>query len=606
VKDRFEFPTLLDMRPFTREGADEVAPAPPAAGDAAASGSAPPQPGGPPGAPRLPDDAYAYTLMGVVVHSGSAFAGHYYSYIRERVTSPDGTVAPGPWHVFDDKRVEPYDAANLERDTFGGRYSTEVWDANRKQHVPMEYDRPNSAYMLFYDRLDAAAEGGAAASASALSPGPGPDGDVAMEAAPPAVRLPARVAAEVRAANAQCVYEAHALNREYFAFVRGLVDANAELYSRKRRREAPAAAAAAAALAAASAPQPTADQLCCELAAEFLMTVYSRAAPALRDDSAHWVATLTGLLESSRTACYWFLGWLLDPERASHLRLCLVRAPGEDVRELWGKLCAAALRAAVLHGEGAGDYEELMDRVSPVRASVHARAHSRSRALTRCPSHARAGHVGRRADAAAARPARPGACAGVPHAGATEFAHHRPRQGGAAPTGAHQRAARVRKAWRRAARAPGGRARAGDAVQHCRRQAGHLLPAAAGQLRCSGLRAAQQPLAHRARHGAMRSCIACAVLAHALALTRARCVHRAARASLHRAARGRPTRTRCLAARACLRSTRRCTRNGTARFTRGTCRCSWRRRVRCPTRVTCSATSAGTTCTQRALPCSCY
>jgi ubiquitin C-terminal hydrolase len=31
-----------------------------------------------------PDAYYHYDLVGVVVHSGTAFAGHYYSYIKER------------------------------------------------------------------------------------------------------------------------------------------------------------------------------------------------------------------------------------------------------------------------------------------------------------------------------------------------------------------------------------------------------------------------------------------------------------------------------------------------------------------------------------------
>ena len=332
VKDRFEFPTELDMRPFTREGMDEAAASP---ADAAPTGA--------------PDDKYAYTLMGVVVHSGSAFAGHYYSYIRERVVAPDGTVSAGSWHVFDDKRVEPYDVANLERDTFGGKFSSEGWDHVRKVNTQIEYDRPNSAYMLFYERLGTRDEALRADLA----------GDVAMDGpaatAQLAVRLPPSVAAEVRAANAQCVYESHMLSRDYFAFVRGLVDANVE-YSRKRRREAPASM-----LADLSAATPSADVLCCELATNFLMFVYSRSAHMLREDSVTWLASLTNLLESSRGACCWFLHWLTDPARKNTLRMMLCRAAGEDVRELWGKLCFSAIRSAALHHPDVSRYETLAE-----------------------------------------------------------------------------------------------------------------------------------------------------------------------------------------------------------------------------------------------------
>ena len=38
----------------------------------------------PPGTPKPPqhEQQYQYTLKGIVVHSGTAFAGHYYSYIK--------------------------------------------------------------------------------------------------------------------------------------------------------------------------------------------------------------------------------------------------------------------------------------------------------------------------------------------------------------------------------------------------------------------------------------------------------------------------------------------------------------------------------------------
>lgn len=50
-----------------------------------------------------------YDLAGVVVHSGTAFAGHYFSYIRQRPQKKTGANGvKGKWFVFDDTRVEPY------------------------------------------------------------------------------------------------------------------------------------------------------------------------------------------------------------------------------------------------------------------------------------------------------------------------------------------------------------------------------------------------------------------------------------------------------------------------------------------------------------------
>ncbi len=42
-----------------------------------------------------PDSYYHYELRGVVVHSGTAFAGHYYSYIKVRWVKWSGDEGVG-------------------------------------------------------------------------------------------------------------------------------------------------------------------------------------------------------------------------------------------------------------------------------------------------------------------------------------------------------------------------------------------------------------------------------------------------------------------------------------------------------------------------------
>ena len=330
VKDRFEFPLQLDMRPFTR--------------DADPSPDAPPPP--PDAPPRLPDEHYLYTLMGVVVHSGSAFAGHYYSYIRERVEGPGGAVSAGPWHVFDDRRVEPYDASNLERDTFGGRYTADSWNAEAARMVPTEFDRPNSAYMLFFERLGEPLGGGEEGDAMRTEEGGGAG----------AVQLPPRVAQEVRRVNAECIYESHVLCGDYFSFVRALVDANVEGASRKRRRPH------------AQAPPSLVDHLCVDLSFTFLLHIHSRAAAALREDGAAWVTTLGSLLDSSPACTRWFMAHLTDPAHMNTLYILLARAPQESVRELWRQLCLIAFKAAASHGLGATNLGALCDAMPALPA----------------------------------------------------------------------------------------------------------------------------------------------------------------------------------------------------------------------------------------------
>jgi ubiquitin carboxyl-terminal hydrolase 34 len=48
-----------------------------------------------------------YELRGVLVHTGSADAGHYYSYVRERNQNNPNEV--GRWLEFNDKNVTFFD-----------------------------------------------------------------------------------------------------------------------------------------------------------------------------------------------------------------------------------------------------------------------------------------------------------------------------------------------------------------------------------------------------------------------------------------------------------------------------------------------------------------
>ena len=63
---------------------DEVPTTGPGPGSAAAAGAAAAAAGPGPGlrSPAASRTTYVYQLKGIVVHSGTAFAGHYYSYIK--------------------------------------------------------------------------------------------------------------------------------------------------------------------------------------------------------------------------------------------------------------------------------------------------------------------------------------------------------------------------------------------------------------------------------------------------------------------------------------------------------------------------------------------
>lgn len=76
----------------------------------------------------LKDGDLVYELSAIVIHSGSAFGGHYYSFIRD--------TASDTWHRFDDRRVTPISLEDVAKEAFG-----------LKTHG-------SSAYMLIYKKYN--------------------------------------------------------------------------------------------------------------------------------------------------------------------------------------------------------------------------------------------------------------------------------------------------------------------------------------------------------------------------------------------------------------------------------------------------------------------
>ncbi|KAM7221465.1 ubiquitin carboxyl-terminal hydrolase 34 [Rhypophila decipiens] len=113
INDHFAFPATIDMQPYTIEHL---------------SGRA---------EDRTQD---IFELVGVLVHSGNAESGHYYSYIRER---PSSSSEPA-WVEFNDENVVPFEPANMEGLCFGG--------PGHVDNNGLYFDKNYSAYMLFYQR----------------------------------------------------------------------------------------------------------------------------------------------------------------------------------------------------------------------------------------------------------------------------------------------------------------------------------------------------------------------------------------------------------------------------------------------------------------------
>ncbi|KAI9796613.1 MAG: hypothetical protein M1833_006053 [Piccolia ochrophora] len=118
INDYFEFPQKIDMRPYQVDQLMD------------------------PQSP-LPEDIFE--LVGVLIHSGTAESGHYYSFIRER---PITSLTQSGWVQFNDAEVQSWDPNNLKNHCFGG---IETWTQNGHPQ-PITVPKAYSAYMLFYQR----------------------------------------------------------------------------------------------------------------------------------------------------------------------------------------------------------------------------------------------------------------------------------------------------------------------------------------------------------------------------------------------------------------------------------------------------------------------
>ncbi|EPS38310.1 hypothetical protein H072_7963 [Dactylellina haptotyla CBS 200.50] len=126
INDAFEFPTRIDLHPYSidainRSEEDE---------------------------PKTDE----FELVGVLVHSGTAETGHYYSYIKDRV----GKIVDGMplWFEFNDAEVSTFDPSTIPLNCFGGPDTLPAKDGL----LGHSYMKPYSAYMLFYERVSAQPE----------------------------------------------------------------------------------------------------------------------------------------------------------------------------------------------------------------------------------------------------------------------------------------------------------------------------------------------------------------------------------------------------------------------------------------------------------------
>ncbi|XP_034042039.1 ubiquitin specific peptidase 9 [Thalassophryne amazonica] len=307
--DYFEFPRELDMEPYTVAGVAKLE------GDDVNPENQVIQQNEP-SEPTLPGSS-KYRLVGVLVHSGQASGGHYYSYIIQR---NGGDGEKNRWYKFDDGDVTECkmdDEEEMKNQCFGGEYMGEVFDHMMKRMSYRRQKRWWNAYILFYERMDSLNKDSELVKyISELT---------ISSTKPHQVKMPGVIECSVRKQNVQFMHNRMQYSLEYFQFIKKLLTCNSVYLN----------------------PPPGQDHLLPEaeeiamisaqLAARFLFSTGFHTKKVVRGPASDWYDALCILLRHSKNVRYWFAHNVLFayPNRFSEY---LLECPSAEVRGAFAKL----------------------------------------------------------------------------------------------------------------------------------------------------------------------------------------------------------------------------------------------------------------------------
>ncbi|XP_073422132.1 ubiquitin carboxyl-terminal hydrolase 9X isoform X1 [Dendrobates tinctorius] len=305
--DYFEFPRELDMEPYTVAGVaklegDDVNPEnqviPNEQTENETAGST------------------KYRLVGVLVHSGQASGGHYYSYIIQR---NGGDGEKNCWYKFDDGDVTECkmdDDEEMKNQCFGGEYMGEVFDHMMKRMSYRRQKRWWNAYILFYERMDTLDKDNELIKYI---------NELTITSKPHQIKMPSAIERSVRKQNVQFMHNRMQFSLEYFQFIKKLLTCNSVYLNPPPGQEH-------------LMPEPEEiTMISIQLAAKFLFTTGFHTKKVVRGSASDWYDALCILLRHSKNVRYWFAHGVLFayPNRFSEY---LLECPSAEVRGAFAKL----------------------------------------------------------------------------------------------------------------------------------------------------------------------------------------------------------------------------------------------------------------------------
>jgi len=330
--DFFEFPWILDLEPYTADGLSRQE------------------------KDIGPSEQKLYELVGIVVHSGQASAGHYYSFIKVK-RPPTSSAIPedravetnsGRWLRFNDILVDEFAMSDpaMEAECFGGSYKAKPNDTQSSN--PEIRIRYWNAYLLFYaavvpPKIPTVPQRVSLSETTPMSPlSPHPEDDKLSQLQALVQKgekrhmfsdtMPPEIQRSVNEENLQFMQHRDVYCPEYFAFMRQLVQANGAYFLNQT-----------------SPLQSEYGVISLQLAINFLFHTYFRTRKKLRSDMDLWVHNVEQLVRHCREACSWFIN-LLGNHGCNYLKPFLLECTSKEVRMSFCHIISSSVQSYISFG----------------------------------------------------------------------------------------------------------------------------------------------------------------------------------------------------------------------------------------------------------------
>uniref|UniRef100_K3X8D4 USP domain-containing protein n=1 Tax=Globisporangium ultimum (strain ATCC 200006 / CBS 805.95 / DAOM BR144) TaxID=431595 RepID=K3X8D4_GLOUD len=282
------------------------------------------------------DPNFEYRLKGILVHSGVAQGGHYYSFIYDQESEK--------WFKFDDEDVSPFDPANIEAECFGG-VQRRSWHGSSNA---MEMEVFSNALMLFYEKVVLVANPDA------------DDGSKAMEDTDEDARY--EYEAEVWKSNEAFLQNSYLFDIEFHEFLREMVQSK---YIKDQNVDPPSpsgsslpAPPAAPAVLMETRSDETIQTTLTDVGVEFVLSVllHSREKHGI----ARWITVLAAKFAKYKQICVRFFDALSSSRKIQWLRGLVFECPDSIARQSFVHLVSRALTAYDAHMKVSKDNSDVV------------------------------------------------------------------------------------------------------------------------------------------------------------------------------------------------------------------------------------------------------